>query len=198
MCGTSRERINKRPSVHRFHLYFPHGCGTLYSPQVFGGADGEEVFLWPIPSKSWLKTAKPTTTTSLRINTKPGSNWRHRGQVHPSGPCEPEGFLLRRQGRRDVPVIGSSSAPMRRGTSQQGPHAPARPADAPSGRCLRLFAASKQDGYSLIPLSIYFRGPRVKLELGLAKGKKLYDKRDSAAARDAKREMDRAIKSRNR
>ena len=58
---------------------------------------------------------------------------------------------------------------------------------------LRLFARIKQDGYSLIPLSIYFRGPRVKLELGLAKGKKLYDKRDSAAARDAKREMDRAI-----
>ena len=63
---------------------------------------------------------------------------------------------------------------------------------------LRLFARIKQDGYSLIPLSIYFRGPRVKLELGLAKGKKLYDKRDSAAARDAKQEMDRAIKSRNR
>ena len=63
---------------------------------------------------------------------------------------------------------------------------------------LRLFARIKQDVYSLIPLSIYFRGPRVKLELGLAKGKKLYDKRDSAAARDAKREMDRAIKSRNR
>ena len=63
---------------------------------------------------------------------------------------------------------------------------------------LRLFARIKQDDYSLIPLSIYFRGPRVKLELGLAKGKKLYDKRDSAAARDAKREMDRAIKSRNR
>ena len=63
---------------------------------------------------------------------------------------------------------------------------------------LRLFARIMQDGYSLIPLSIYFRGPRVKLELGLAKGKKLYDKRDSAAARDAKREMDRAIKSRNR
>ena len=63
---------------------------------------------------------------------------------------------------------------------------------------LRLFARIKQDGYSLIPLSIYFRGPRLKLELGLAKGKKLYDKRDSAAARDAKREMDRAIKSRNR
>ena len=58
-----------------------------------------------------------------------------------------------------------------------------------------LFARIKQDGYSLIPLSIYFRGPRVKLEIGLAKGKKLYDKREAAAERSAKREMDRTMKS---
>ena len=63
---------------------------------------------------------------------------------------------------------------------------------------MRLFARIKQDGYSLIPLSVYFKGPRVKLSLGLARGKKLYDKRESAAKRDAKREMDRARKSRNR
>ena len=63
---------------------------------------------------------------------------------------------------------------------------------------MRLFARIKQDGYSLMPLSVYFKGPRVKLSLGLARGKKLYDKRESAAKRDAKREMDRAMKSRNR
>lgn len=63
---------------------------------------------------------------------------------------------------------------------------------------LRLFGRIKQDGYSLIPLAIYLKGPRVKLEIGLAKGKKLYDKRDSAAKRDAKREMDRVMKTRNR
>ena len=63
---------------------------------------------------------------------------------------------------------------------------------------MRLFARIKQDGYSLIPLSVYFKGPRVKLSLGLARGKKLDDKRESAAKRDAKREMDRAMKSRNR
>lgn len=63
---------------------------------------------------------------------------------------------------------------------------------------LRLFARIKQDGYSLIPLSVYFKGPRVKLELGLARGKKLYDKRESAAKKDAKREMDRVMKTRNR
>ena len=63
---------------------------------------------------------------------------------------------------------------------------------------LKLFGRIKQDGYSLIPLSLYFRGPRVKVEIGLAKGKKLYDKREAAAARDAKREMDRTMKSRGR
>ena len=63
---------------------------------------------------------------------------------------------------------------------------------------MRLFGRIKQDGYSLIPLSVYFKGPRVKLEIGLAKGKKLYDKRQSAARRDAKREIDRAMKTRTR
>lgn len=63
---------------------------------------------------------------------------------------------------------------------------------------LRLHAKIKQDGYALVPLSLYFRGPHVKLELGLAKGKKLYDKRDTAAERDAKREMDRVRKDRTR
>ena len=63
---------------------------------------------------------------------------------------------------------------------------------------LRLFGKVKQDGYTLVPLSVYFKGPRIKLEIGLCKGKKLYDKRDAAAARDAKREMDRARKDRSR
>ena len=62
----------------------------------------------------------------------------------------------------------------------------------------RLFAKIKQDGYSLVPLSIYFKNSRVKLEIGLARGKKLHDKREAAAAKDAKREIDRALKTRNR
>ena len=61
-----------------------------------------------------------------------------------------------------------------------------------------LFGKTKQDGYALIPLSVYFKSSRVKVEIGLCKGKKLHDKRDSIAARDAKREMDRAMKERNR
>ena len=63
---------------------------------------------------------------------------------------------------------------------------------------LPLYGKGKQDGYALVPLSIYFKGPRIKLEVGLCKGKKLYDKRDAAAARDAKREMERHMKDRSR
>ena len=58
----------------------------------------------------------------------------------------------------------------------------------------RLNARVMQDGVALIPLSLYFKDGRVKLELGLCKGKKLYDKRAAASERDAKREMDRAVK----
>ena len=62
----------------------------------------------------------------------------------------------------------------------------------------RLYGKVKQDGYALIPLSLYFRGPLVKMELGLCKGKKLHDKRDSEAKKDARREMDRNLKEYNR
>jgi len=54
-----------------------------------------------------------------------------------------------------------------------------------------------QDGVALIPLSLYLKDSRVKLELGLCKGKKLYDKRESDAQRQAKRDMDRVMKERN-
>ena len=53
-------------------------------------------------------------------------------------------------------------------------------------------------GLTLVPLKLYFKGSRVKMEVGLCKGKKLYDKRASTAERDAKREIDRTMKSQNR
>ena len=62
----------------------------------------------------------------------------------------------------------------------------------------RLYGRIKQDGLTLVPLSLYLKNSRVKVELGLAKGKKTYDKREAAAKRDAEREMDRTIKERNR
>ena len=62
----------------------------------------------------------------------------------------------------------------------------------------KLLGKIKQDGLTLVPLSLYYSKQHVKVELGLCKGKKLYDKRDAAAAKDAKRDIDRALKSQNR
>ena len=61
---------------------------------------------------------------------------------------------------------------------------------------MRLYGKVKQDGYSLIPLEVYFKGSRVKVKVGLCKGKKLHDKRQAAAERDAKRQIERAMKER--
>ncbi len=60
---------------------------------------------------------------------------------------------------------------------------------------LRLFGYVKQDGLTLIPLSLYFKGSIVKVQLGLCKGKKLYDKRETAAKKAAERTIERTLKN---
>ncbi len=60
----------------------------------------------------------------------------------------------------------------------------------------KLLGLVTQQGLTLVPLSMYFRGSRVKLEVGLCKGKKLYDKRDTEAKKQAGRDIERAMKSR--
>ena len=60
----------------------------------------------------------------------------------------------------------------------------------------RLIGKTKEKGYALIPLKVYFKGSRAKVEIGLAKGKKLYDKRQSLKEKELKREMDQARKIR--
>lgn len=62
----------------------------------------------------------------------------------------------------------------------------------------KLFGAVQQQGYTIVPLKIYFKGSLAKAEIGLARGKKQYDKRADIAKRDAKRAMDRAFKEYNR
>ena len=62
---------------------------------------------------------------------------------------------------------------------------------------VKLNARIMQDGVALIPFSLYFKDGKVKVELGLCKGKKLHDKRDSEAERESKRELDRTLKERN-
>ena len=59
----------------------------------------------------------------------------------------------------------------------------------------RLIGLTKQKGYSLVPISLYFKGSFVKLELGIGKGKKLYDKREDLAKKDAARNIERALKN---
>ena len=63
---------------------------------------------------------------------------------------------------------------------------------------MRLFVKVKTDGLTLVPLKVYFERDKVKVELALVRGKKLYDKREAAAEKSAKREMDRAIKENGR
>lgn len=62
---------------------------------------------------------------------------------------------------------------------------------------LKLFGQIKQEGLTLIPLSLYFKGSRVKVSVGVCRGKKLYDKRDDLAKKSAQRNIDREIKERN-
>ena len=62
---------------------------------------------------------------------------------------------------------------------------------------MRLFGTIKQDGLTLIPLSLYFKGSRVKVQLGLCKGKKIYDKRADLAAKAVSRDTERYLKERN-
>lgn len=62
---------------------------------------------------------------------------------------------------------------------------------------MSLLGKTQQAGLTLVPLSVYFKNSRVKVEIALAKGKKLHDKRSSEAEKDAKRQMDRAMKERN-
>lgn len=61
---------------------------------------------------------------------------------------------------------------------------------------MRLFGIVKQEGLTLIPLSVYLKGSKVKVQLGVCKGKKLYDKRDDLAKKAAKRDVERAMKER--
>lgn len=63
---------------------------------------------------------------------------------------------------------------------------------------MKLQGLISRDGYTLIPLSLYFSGSHVKVELGLCRGKKLYDKRDAAAKKQADRDIERYSKSRDR
>ena len=62
---------------------------------------------------------------------------------------------------------------------------------------IKLYSKTKEDGLTLVPTKCYFKDSKVKFEIGLARGKKDYDKRDVEAQKQAKRDIDRAVKNRN-
>lgn len=62
---------------------------------------------------------------------------------------------------------------------------------------IRLYSKTKEDGLTLVPTKCYFKDSKVKFEIGLARGKKIYDKRDTEAEKQAKRDIERAVKNRN-
>lgn len=98
----------------------------------------------------------------------------------------------------EVWLIGMHISPYEQ-ASEYFQHDPLRPKKLLLHRreIARLRAELGQKGLTLVPLRLYLKGPRAKLELGLGKGKKLYDKRDAMAERDAKRDVQRALRARD-
>ena len=110
------------------------------------------------------------------------------------GKCSIKESFIRIE-RDEVFIYGMHISPYEQGNIfNKDPRRPRRLL-AHKAEIRRLGQQIKLQGYTLVPLSLYFKKGRVKLELGLCKGKKLYDKRASAAARDAKRDIDRALKT---
>lgn len=149
-------------------------------------------------SKSSPKTAKPTTIIFIEEKYEAGIELAgtevksiRMGNVNLK-----DSFCVIKDGQ--LSVLGMHISPYEKGNIfNKEPRRPRRLL-MHKREIMRLFGRLKQDGLALIPLTVYFKGPRVKLELGLARGKKLYDKREAAARRDAKREIDRTMKTRNR
>ena len=98
----------------------------------------------------------------------------------------------------EVWLIGMHISPYEQ-ASEYFQHDPLRPKKLLLHRreIARMRAELGQKGLTLVPLRLYMKGPRAKIELGLGKGKKLYDKRDAMAERDAKRDVQRALRSRD-
>ena len=108
-----------------------------------------------------------------------------------------EGYALIRNG--EIWLVGVHISPYEKGSYYN--HEPLRDRKLlmRKNEILRLFSKVREKGLTLVPLSVYLKeGRRAKVELALVKGKLLHDKRDSIAERDAKRDMERAVRQRNR
>ena len=110
------------------------------------------------------------------------------------GKCSIKEAFIKVEKNEEVYVYGMHISPYEQGSIfNRDPRRPRRLL-AHKAEIRRLAQQIKLQGYTLAPLSLYFKNGRVKVELGLCKGKKLYDKRATAAKRDAQRTIDRALK----
>jgi SsrA-binding protein len=105
-----------------------------------------------------------------------------------------EGYI--RMANQEAFLVNAHISPYERGHSSNHESKRERKLLLHRAEIIRLGITIKQKGLALIPLRLYWKGNRVKLEIGLAKGKRQYDKREAIAAKDARREMDRAMKVR--
>ena len=105
-----------------------------------------------------------------------------------------EGYV--RFGGGEAYLVNVHISPYERGYSSNHESKRERKLLLHKAEIIRMGITLKQKGLTLVPLRLYWKGNRVKLEIGLAKGKRQYDKRETIAARDARREMDRAVRSR--
>ncbi|MGC6176157.1 SsrA-binding protein SmpB [Lacrimispora sp. 38-1] len=99
--------------------------------------------------------------------------------------------------RGEVYVYGMNISPYEKGNIFNKDPLRARKLLLHKAEIQKLDEKIAQKGYTLVPLSVYFKGSLVKVEIGLARGKKLYDKRDDIAKKDQKRELERDFKVRN-
>jgi SsrA-binding protein len=105
-----------------------------------------------------------------------------------------EGFV--RFGGGEAFLVNVHISPYERGFSSNHDAKRERKLLLHKAEIIRLGITIKQKGLTLVPLRLYWSKNRVKLEIGLAKGKRLYDKRESISAREAKRDIDRAVRTR--
>jgi SsrA-binding protein len=107
-----------------------------------------------------------------------------------------EGYVMIKNG--EAYLIGVHIAPFEEGNRANVDPTRTRKLLMHKKEIMKYFGLVKQDGYALVPTKLYLKNGFCKLEVGLAKGKKNYDKRAVSAEKDAKREVDRAMKEKNR
>ena len=113
------------------------------------------------------------------------------------GHCSIKEAFIRIDKNNEVMIYGMHISPYERGNIFNKDPLRVRKLLLHKYEIRKLIGKIDQKGYALVPLQVYFKGSKIKVQIALAKGKKLYDKRDDMAKKDAKRQIERAMKERN-